>query len=497
MNKSLNRIVAAVMGVVMAVSAGTVSVFADSHNVQNSATMNPKTIVYEIGEKSFYKVNDDGTITFADRQEDDTYNAVPSKYISGSEYWDDDAGIYYGFYTLPTDDGYKVYAVSLGDCIKNAGEYSYDHATKASATVSEEVDTATNGDPSMSTDFYINIQDGIDPEGVITEGVKVKGTDDDRVNYEITVAAKTTYQLSATVPMYVCMYGFRGTGNIVTPTKDAYKIENKSTYNENTDATITGIVMLTEYTQIIDGEHSDDNLHTIAFTKDGGYVWWYSTPTINADDYVSVLNLKDKGYKVNAAGQTYVIYINGEWHFAAAGTLDNGVLREKVDTINSNFPLSENFEVGNWKFGKEFSVDDKGEWTGDERVVGLPIEVTGIQAEPATWKLIDAEKKVSEIKRGELIMTLAPEKASYDTSAIDLSQCSASTDITERGWFVAAPTMNGEDVEAPSILGLKTYAQMAGGNINRPGCTPVVKVSYTVIPLIGETGRAEKVEITN
>ena len=96
MNKSLNRIVAAVMGVVMAVSAGTVSVFADSHNVQNSATMNPKTIVYEIGEKSFYKVNDDGTITFADRQEDDTYNAVPSKYISGSEYWDDDAGIYYG-----------------------------------------------------------------------------------------------------------------------------------------------------------------------------------------------------------------------------------------------------------------------------------------------------------------------------------------------------------------------------------------------------------------
>lgn len=90
-------------------------------------------------------------------------------------------------------------------------------------------------------------------------------------------------------------------------------------------------------------------------------------------------------------------------------------------------------------------------------------------------------------------MTLAPEKASFDSSAIDLSECSAPLDISDRGWFLDAPKMNGEEVEAPTILGLKTFAQMAGGNVNASGCTPVVKVTYTIIPILGETGLSEKV----
>lgn len=490
MKRIFERVAATVMGVLMAFSIGVTPVFAETHNNRNSATMNPKVTVYEIGRKSFYKVNDDGSIVYADRQEDAAYKAVPSKYIDFGEYWD---GINHGFYTVATDDGYEVHVVSLADCIKDGGAYYYDHGTKVGATVSEEVDTATNQDPSMSTDFYINIEDGIDPDGIPTEGVKVKASTEDRVKYEITVATKTTYQLNATVPMYVCMYGYRGTGNVVTPTQDAYQMKNYSTYNENTDATITELVMLTQYTQLLDQEHSDENIHTIAYTRDGGYEWWYSAPTINTADYVSIMNLDDNGYHINASGENYVIFIDGNWYIAAAGTLENGVLRTKVNEINAKFPLVEDFEFNNWNFGKEFAVGDKGEWTGDERVAGLPIKVTSLQAEPATWKLIDAEKKISEIKRGELIMTLAPEKASFDSSAIDLSDCSAPLDISDRGWFLGAPKMNGEEVEAPTILGLKTFAQMAGGNVNASGCTPVVKVTYTIIPILGETGLSEKV----
>ena len=37
-------------------------------------------------------------------------------------------------------------------------------------------------------------------------------------------------------------------------------------------------------------------------------------------------------------------------------------------------------------------------------------------------------------------MSIAPDSAMYNASAIDLAKCSAPLDITENGWFLAAPT---------------------------------------------------------
>lgn len=501
MKKIIQRIAASVMSFVMVMSVGVIPVNADTHNDLNDATMQPKTVVYKIGEKSFYKVNDDGSIVFADREEDETYEAVPSAYIFGSEY--NEGNWEYGMYAVSVNSGvnnamnYEIHVVKIVDCLKLGEVYYYDHGTKSSATVSDEVDTATNSDPTMSTDFYINIENGIDPDGVTKEDVVIGAADDTRVSYEITVATKTTYQLKATVPMYVCMYGYRGTGNVVTPTEQSYQMKNYSTLNENAEAKIAEIVKLTQYTQVVDEDHSNERIHTVAFTDRGEYVWWYSAPEINAGDYVSVFNLVDNGYIINASGENYIAYIGDTWYVAAAGTLDNGVLRENVNAIDADFPLKEAFTFGNWSFGTEFAVSAVGTKidTTVEDVVGLPIKVTEIQAEPATWKLVKANTSVGSLKRGEIVMTLTPEYAGYDASSIDLATCSAPVDISERGWFLFAPTVVDGEVTEPTALGLDTYAQIAGGNVNDSGCVPVVKVSYTIIPIFGELGVSEDLKV--
>ena len=119
---------------------------------------------------------------------------------------------------------------------------------------------------------------------------------------------------------------------------------------------------------------------------------------------------------------------------------------------------------------------------------GLALKVSELQAEPATWRLVDTSTKAADMKRGELAMSLAPETAISNASAIDLSTASAPIDITERGWFLAAPQL-GEDGtvsdEEATTLGVTAKAQMAGGNVNDSGCTSVVKVTYTMTPAFG------------
>lgn len=105
------------------------------------------------------------------------------------------------------------------------------------------------------------------------------GTADERVDYEITVGTKTTYQLNATVPMYVCMYGFRGTGNVVTPDSDAYRLKNMSTTNRASSASILDIVKVTHMAKIYDENHSDETLYSIAYDEEtGSYTYCTATP---------------------------------------------------------------------------------------------------------------------------------------------------------------------------------------------------------------------------
>ncbi len=106
----------------------------------------------------------------------------------------------YGAYFVGADE---VVFVPLSECrAEDDGTYTYHHGTKDGATVSEDVDTATNADPSMGTNFYVNIKNGLDPDGSTSEEVVPGKTDDGRVEYEVTIATKATYQLKATVPSH-------------------------------------------------------------------------------------------------------------------------------------------------------------------------------------------------------------------------------------------------------------------------------------------------------
>ena len=295
-------------------------------------TMQPTKTVTAIGSKTFYKVDTaTGTVVYADRDDGSgDWIAVPSSYIDNSPYNTDNA--HYGMYVTGTGADTQVHYVLLADCHQDdAGVYTYYHGTKDAASVSEDVDTATNAKPNMSTDFYVNVENGIDPDGTENRVTNNHTTGDPRVDYDVTVATKATYQLKATVPMYVCMYGFRGTGNVVTPSSDAYKLKNYSTINEGAKATVVDITKITHYARIYDENHSNEKLYSIAYDAAAHtYTYWYSDPSMDADwtEPANYLVLADKD--INASGEVYVIFIDGKWDFKAAGVLDGDALRETV-----------------------------------------------------------------------------------------------------------------------------------------------------------------------
>lgn len=475
-----------VLAAAMLLTCAVPSAFAEGTAVQTNPTtitahpnntMSPTKTVYPIGTKTFYKVSGP-VVTFADRDEGG-YKAIPSAYVKGSPY--NTSGKSYGMYV--TTDG-AVHYIDLDLCRLDAGVYTWYHGTSDSATVSSNVDTATNNDNSMGTDFWLNIEkDAIDPEGTTSEENIIKGTNDPRVDYEITVSTKATYQLDVTVPAYVCMYGFGGDGNIIEPTAQAYRLKNYSTSNSDTSATIRDITRITHFTRIYDEEHSNERIYAIAFnTRTGAYQYWYSIPTVSLEPQWVYYVIPDE-LSINASGECYVIYMDGQWNFKVAGVLEGDSLKETVTAVAAEHALAADFLYGpadQWNFGKTPAVGDTRE--GGENV-GMAVMVSGIQAQPHTWKLISTSTPASAMKRGELAMSISPEKASSNAEAIDLSTASARLDITENGWMMDAPAMDqAGTVTAPSSLGMNVKAQMAGGAVNDAGCTSVVTVNYTVSP---------------
>ena len=525
--KCYKRVASAVMGMAMAASCmAPITAYAMEDTKQptdntaianhpNNETMLHSTPVYRIGAKSFYKVNDDGSVVYAD-QDAEGYTAVPAAYIAGSQYND---GEEYGVYTTKKADGtLQMHYVKISDCQQTQGGVNWNHGTADEAKVSDDTkaegtDTATNEDPTMSTQFYIYLDNDteIPPETPPTEEEhKGVSTDDGRVEYDITVATVNHVNMKATVPLYVCMYGFRSTGNVVTPTKDAYQLRNYSTIDKNSRTYIADIVKVTHYSRIYDADHSNDKLFSIAYDATSKtYTYWYSDPSTTQGWQQPAIYKTLADEHINASGECYVIYIDGEWDFKAAGTLTGDELRQTVKAIDQNHQLSQDFIIGDGdtqcNFGKAFAVGDSK--TDNSKREGLAIKVSELQAEPATWRVVPMSNSAlkrgeiamsnSALKRGEIAMSIAPASAMYNASAIDLSTCSAPLDITENGWFIAgaekakvAQDGAGTDAvkhdDAPA-LPLITTAKIAGSNVNDAGCTPVVRVTYSIIPMF-ETG---------
>lgn len=450
-------------------------------------TMSPTKIVTVIGKSTFYHINGD-KVEYADRDNGEQENghrkwtAVPSAYIEGSEY--NVGNVKYGMYVA----GGKVHFVELSRCKEDgAGGYTFYHGTADSATVSSDVDTATSDDPTMGTQFNINIENGIDPDGTTKTETGNAASTDERVDYDISVTTKSSYQLNTTVPMYVCMYGYRGDGNVVTPSKDAYQLANYSTEKTSDGATVTDIVKNTHYAKIYDENHSDEKLFSIAYDDTAKkYTYWYSDPSKTAGwTEPANYHVMSAEENINASGQVYTICMGGKWDFKAAGVLNGDTLQETVTEVSKDHPLAKDFVLNGYNFGTTPKVNDR-KTDGDTKARGMAVKVTEIQAEPATWKLVKESTSTGDMKRGEIAMTLAPSKAISDASAIDLSTVSAATDITERGWYMDAPVADDQGkVTTPTKLPMITNAKIAGGNVNAAGCTSVVKVTYTVTPMFG------------
>ena len=156
--KSFSHIIACMLAVVMVLSCLCVPAFAAPHPEDG---MLPTKEVTPVGTKSFYKIDiENGIVIYADTDDGTGWTAVPSAYITGSSY--NEGNIPYGAYIV---DGDEVVFVPLSECHQTeSGDYEYYHGTKDSATVSEDVDTATNEDPTMGTDFYLHVENGIDPD---------------------------------------------------------------------------------------------------------------------------------------------------------------------------------------------------------------------------------------------------------------------------------------------------------------------------------------------
>lgn len=501
-----------------------------------------------------YAVGDDKSLSDCG----DAWKAIPSEYINNNFANDS----LYGAYVVENGEGGKpqVVFVKLDECVLgDDGSYTFNHATADGALVSGKVDTATSEKPHMGTDFYIRVDDELPPPPETERLEPDFGRADKWVSYDITVAIETKYKMEATIPMYVCMYGYRETGEVVTPKKEQYVMKNYSSVCYGENAYIKDVVKNTIYTPIVDKNHSFENLFLIAYAEDKDqYMWFYGEPTVkdindgfqaigsaarvtgaDADLYAGkepfVFSFDSNGdHKVDSADKQYVtaageMYVSYDFQKAAknpAATRDdlwsfkaNGVLTDikgedgktyrgtresfmvlgndgktMVPGVDPNHPLNETFVhdtiIGNGSGDKvsfTFTTTPKvGDKTVDQKAKdeALAINVSKIQASPASWKLVDFGKQ--NMQAGEIAMKIAPDFANKDVSAIGLEKCSAPVDITARGWNVPAPAMasdNTVDHTKPGELPLITMARMAGNRVNPIGCTKVVHVEYTISPI--------------
>jgi len=489
---------------------------------ENDVDLVRELLVTPIGTNSFYKVEEDDytgseyvpgyKVVYADRELDEDYHAIASDVINTA------SGSDYGM--MASSDGKKVAYMLLSECrtTKTAPKlYLYCHATEDGATVSNSTDNFFNvtddadSNDMMSTQVSINVRRVYDPEGNVTERVVRASSLDSRVNYDVTIATKRAYQLKATVPMYVCMYGYRGTGSIITPDSSVYSINNYSTIKQSDNATVNDIVKVTEMTVMKDDDHGADTVYAVGCLDEaaGVYYYWFSKPS-DGDSATkegitkTVAELKATGAyhvmtaeeKTNASGKTAVCYIDNdedgtkEWLFKKSGDLrNNKYLMETVSEIKQgDYELKSNLVVDNFDFDTYFATKQTGESLTDERYEGMRMQVTSVTAKPTSWTLVPMS--TINKKAGEIAMSISPVGIVENSSAVDLSEASNGYDVTAASWCIEASECDKEtgsvEPDDAQKLGLKVKASMAGSNLNAEGCFPAVTVTYTVAPVVND-----------
>lgn len=333
------------------------------------------------------------------------------------------------------------------------------------AEVSTGTDLMGNGageTTSGSTDFYINVDKDATGGEVIIPGEEIIKGADGVCHYEVTWNYEKGTKLSVTVPLYVCMYGYGGNGQVVTPAENAYQMTNNSTYTDKRTAdsviacyAVTKIESEAEHT-LNDGDTYEDSyikpLETLLFgansgktltdTEKSGQYGYYNKKNGTTDDY-HIVKLSDCD-TVHTAETT---------HDDAADYFYRDAKNEVTATTTDN---------------KTITKGDVQYANGNQTGAALDVTVPTIQAEVNTWELISTNK-VADLTAGQIAMSI---------NGLDLSKVVAnggSMDIKNLNWTVKGGTTN-------NTLNLPIKAAIAGGSVNEEGCVPVVRVTYTVAP---------------
>lgn len=319
------------------------------------------------------------------------------------------------------------------------------HGTSSEAVVATDPDTdnMTAANPTGETQFYVNVdKDATSGEVIIPDEEIVPG-DGNTCHYELGYEITRASNVSVTVPLYVCMYGYGGDGRIVTPADDAYQMKNSSTYTQAKKlVSITpcyAVTIITDNVATLPSEARDE--FDAAGANTSGQWGWYQK--VAGDDYF-VVRLSDCDKHVD--GNRTSVCAGGDSYF----------YRGEKDTttgshITSGAPDNTEYTIGETV-------------TGTGTTEGLAVNVPTIKAENQTWKLVKMTKDAAKtLKAGELCMSI---------NGLDLSKATDGLDIKDLDWRI----------EGNDSLKLPVKAVMAGGSVNEDGCVPVVRVTYTIAP---------------
>jgi hypothetical protein len=355
-----------------------------------------------------------------------------------------------------------------------------EHGTKDKALVGETETFATEeGGTNYNgkTQFYIKVdKDATNTEVEIPDPEIVDPPTDNSLgacHYELEWVRHRDANISATVPLYVCMYGYGGTGKVVTPNDDAYYIKNESTYTEY--KTISAAYAYYEVEEILNEEDYNTNKEDYDQTYDdyikgienynGGGEEGTFTPigSLLSEQKSGQYGYYEEDNVRKVVSLSACTYDENKDHYHYKDTSKN--VLESV-YLDANDDIVSETKDGATKASEKGAIYIAG--TAD-KAANLPLNVPTIKAESYTWKIMPTSTK--NLQAGQISMTIN----NLDLSTVEGANDDNTLDIKDLGWVVPADTNN-------NILKLPITAAIAGGSVNEEGCAPVVRVTYTVVP---------------
>lgn len=353
-----------------------------------------------------------------------------------------------------------------------AAGHEGDHGTKDKAVVSDDVDEMTAGDVNTDDDkttgqtqFYINIdKDATDGPIIIPDPEDITGADG-ICHYDVEWEISRSTNVSVTVPLYVCMYGYGGNGKVVAPEDDAYQMTNESTYTDKREAKhvyacyqVVKILNSVEYTE-------EDNK-----TYEGSYI--AAVEELIKDTLTTEQKSGQYGYYKDSADVYHVVALSScDIHDvnSTCGHKDDADYTYFYRDTENEATVPADATTGREKIEKG-TVQYANNGTANEAY--LPINVPTIKAEVNTWE-IRSTGETKDLKAGQIAMTI---------NDLDLSKVEGTDDhtldIKDLNWKIK------ETGKKEGTLNLPVRAAIAGGSVNEEGCVPVVRVTYTVAPAL-------------